>query len=265
MTAKIIAVANQKGGCGKTTVTMVVAAGLWARGLRVLVVDADRQGSASTWSANAPPSVPFPARVCNLAHAGKALPSEVQKFAEDVDVILIDCPPSVDSPLPQAALLISDLLLVPLLPSPADVAAAASFFALVEQAEGLNPGLQKRIVPNMVQRTALADSFKKSFESLPLARTATELTLRVSYREAMALGASIESLPASAKRAQDEVKRLVAEVVALLDIGSLGRPLSVLKAAVKGPRKPARPAKAKAAPRKSRAKKSARKSVARAS
>ncbi len=216
MSAKIVAVANQKGGCGKTTLTMSLAGGLAGRGLRVLVVDADRQGSASTWSANAPPGAPFPARVCNLAHAGKALPAEVQKFANDVDVIVIDCPPSVDSPLPQAALLISDLVLVPLLPSPADVAAATTFFALIESVETINRSLVKRIVPNMVQRTALADSFKKSFADLPLERTHAELTLRTSYREAMALGIPVEALLSSAKTAKAEVARLVAEVSGLL-------------------------------------------------
>lgn len=224
MSAKIIAVANQKGGCGKTTLTMSTAGGLAARGHRVLVVDADRQASASQWSANAPEDAPFPARVCNLAHAGKHLPAEVQKFMGDVDIIVIDCPPSVDSPLPQAALLISDLVLVPLLPSPADVAAATTFLALIEQVETLNPRLQKRIVPNMVQRTALAEGFKEQFNELPVKRTQSEVFLRTSYREAMLIGGTVDDIALGARAAQDEMNALVSEVEEILGIRGANQP-----------------------------------------
>lgn len=218
MPARIITIANQKGGCGKTTVTMTLAGALARQRHRVLVVDADRQGSALTWSANAPEDKPFPARVMNLAMAGKGLGAEVRKFLDDADVILIDCPPAVDSPLPLQALVISDVVLVPLLPSPTDFAAAQTFFELINTALGLNPSLQVRVVPNMVQKTALTTSYMAAVGNLPFPRTLAEIGHRVSYKEAAALGCTVDELPGSAGAAKAEVRRLTAEVLPLLGL-----------------------------------------------
>jgi chromosome partitioning protein len=233
MPARIITIANQKGGCGKTTVTMTLAGALAANKLRVIVVDADRQGSASTWSANAPDDKPFPARVMNLAMAGKALGSEIKKFLDDADVILIDCPPAVDSPLPMQALVISDVVLVPLLPSPTDFAAAQTFFELINSAMNLNPTLQVRVVPNMVQKTALTTSYMGAVANLPFPRTQAEIGHRVSYKEAAALGCSIDELPGAAGSAKSEVKRLVAEVLPMVGFEEAAKP-----AKAKAPRAP---------------------------
>src|SRR3546814_10926670 len=80
--AKIITVATQKGGAGKTTTSMNVAADFARRGYRALVVSADKQGSAVAWAAAASEGKPFPARVINLAAAGKTLNREPEKRTE---------------------------------------------------------------------------------------------------------------------------------------------------------------------------------------
>lgn len=216
MTAKIISVCNQKGGCGKTTVTMALAGSFARRNLRVLVVDGDPQGSASSWSANAPEDTPFPATVVNLAHAGRNLPLEVRKMVGDYDVVIVDCPPAVDSPVPQAALLISDLAVIPLIPSPIDVAAAAPFIRLVEQVSLINPGLKGLIVPNMVlKQTRLARGYLDHFHTLTLPIASVQLGLRDSHRKACALGACVQDL--GDKEALGELEILLRDVMSSFD------------------------------------------------
>ena len=210
MAAKIISVCNQKGGCGKTTVTMALAAAYGRRGQRVLVVDGDVQGSALVWSSNAGEEAPFPAVVTNLAVAGKNLPREVRKLVDEYDTILIDCPPAVESPIAHASLLIADLALMPVIPSPLDVAAAAPFMKLVQQTQQINEQLHALVLPNLVQKnTSIASGYLEHFAELPLPTTHVQFALRTSHRKAAALGTGVEVLDREAKA---EVCALLAEI-----------------------------------------------------
>lgn len=215
MTAKILAVTNQKGGCGKTMVAMQLAGGLSRYG-RVLVVDADAQATATRWAASAPEDQPFPAVVTGLAAAGAKLHREVRKLLSDYDYILIDCPPSVDSPIPQSAMLISDLALIPIIPAPADLWATAGTRVLLEQAAVLNDGLRALLIPNMVPRTRLSDEVLATLGDydLPIARA--QLGQRTAYRESQAYGTTVHTLP-RARDAVEEMEGLLLEVRAILD------------------------------------------------
>jgi chromosome partitioning protein len=83
MSAQIVAVVNQKGGSGKTTLAMQLAGTLGKRDERVLVVDADPQGTATRWAASASDGTPFPAAVVGLSAAGGRIHREVAKFIGD--------------------------------------------------------------------------------------------------------------------------------------------------------------------------------------
>jgi chromosome partitioning protein len=137
--AILICVANQKGGCGKTTTAMNLAGGLTKARYRVLVVDADPQASATMWSlARGQGSLPF-----DVATA-RQIKGKFQTLAadQDYDIVLIDCPPghfvAAASPgLPgtdvvRDALKWADAILVPLRPSTLDFSAAASFVRYLE-------------------------------------------------------------------------------------------------------------------------------------
>src|SRR5260363_310118 len=84
---------NQKGGCGKTTISMQLAGALGKDDCRVLVVDADPQGTATRWAANAEDDKPFPAAISGLGAAGGKVHREIKKYVGEYDYILIDCPP----------------------------------------------------------------------------------------------------------------------------------------------------------------------------
>ena len=191
MTAKLITVCNQKGGCGKTNLAMTLGGSLAERGFSTLIVDGDPQGTATRWFSAASDERPFPAAV-----------------------IIVDCPPSLESPVTLSTLVVADLALVPVIPAPGDIWATSRLVGLVEQATGMNPGLQIRVVPNMVQGTTLAQAALQALKEIPLPAARAFLTLRTAYRQAQAEGTTVLTL--RDLRARDEANAMADEVGKLL-------------------------------------------------
>lgn len=217
MTAKIIAVCNQKGGSGKTTVSMQLAGTLARAKNKVLVVDADPQGTATRWAASADDENPFCASVIGLSAASEKVHREVKKFIGDYDYILIDCPPAADSPVPQSALLIADLALVPIIPSPLDLWASVGIRKVIENVSDINETLKARLVVNQCQpKTNLA---KETLEILPefgIPVCKNYLRQRTAYRQSAVFGQIVQDFGAKAKDAIQEIEALTKEVVSIL-------------------------------------------------
>lgn len=217
MAVTIIAVVNQKGGAGKTTLSMQLAGTVARRGLKVLVVDTDAQGTATRWAASAPDDSPFPAAVIGLSAAGSKVHREIAKFSSDYDLIVIDCPPALESPVPQSALLIADLALVPIIPSPPDLWSAMGIRQLIDTIGEINEDLQARLVINALEpRTTLAREaldLLPEFE-IPVAKTA--LHHRTAYRQAAVFGGTVHQLGGRATAAAKEINALADEVLTLL-------------------------------------------------
>ena len=218
MPAKIIAVVNQKGGVGKTTLVMQLAGALTRRGRKVLVVDADPQGTATRWAVAAPEGLPFPAAVVGLSAAGGTVHREVAKFTDAYDLILIDCPPAVESPAPQSALLIADLALVPLFPSPPDLWATVGMRQVLAHVGEINAALQARLVLNGLDpRTTLAHEVHGLLPECGIPLLHTVLHHRTVYRQAAVYGSTVHTLGRKAAPARAEVEALTDEVLALLE------------------------------------------------
>lgn len=214
--ARLIAVTHPKGGVGKTTTTMVLSAQLAEQGYKVLVADCDAQASASAWANAAPEGKPFPAAVVNLsAYAGK-VHREIQKHLDNYDFIVVDCPPGLDSLSPQSVLLVADLVIVPMPPSPADLWACLGAKRLIERGTDLNTSLKAVVLPNRVVRTSLSNAIMRELAEFGIPLMSSRLTNRTAYQEAVVSGVSISSLGRDAKAAKDEVNALADEVLALL-------------------------------------------------
>ena len=219
MTAKIIVVVNQKGGAGKTTVSMQLAGTLGRRGHKVLVIDADPQATATRWAASAAEGQAFPASLSGLSAAGGKVHREAQKYVEDYAFIVIDCPPAADSAVPQSALMIADLALVPVIPSPLDLWASVGIVRVIESLRDINESLEPRLVINQCQpNTALAREAMEVLQTfgLPIART--RLHHRTAYRQAAVYGGTVHDLGKAAEQAIAEVDALTDEVLATLAV-----------------------------------------------
>lgn len=191
MTASIISVTNQKGGSGKSTLSMQLAGALSrekGKG-RVLVVDADPQGTSTRWAASAPDDRVFPADVIGLSVAGSKVHQEVRKFVEKYDWIIIDCPPAVESVVPQSALMISDLAIVPIVPSPPDLWAGVGIKELIHRISDINETLKTRLVANMCQpNTTIAREALAIIDDFGLPMAKSRIHMCTVFRQCAAFG-----------------------------------------------------------------------------
>lgn len=217
MSAKIIAVVNQKGGSGKTTISMQVAGTLARRGNEVLVVDADPQGTATHCAGAANDSKPFPAGVVSLSAVNTKVHREIVKFVNKYQYIIIDTPPAAGSQITQSALLIADLALVPIIPSPYDLWAAVEIKQAIENAMNVNEHLQARLVINQCQSaTAIARDSIEVLPSFGIEVCQSQIKQRIAFRQAAAFGQTVHDLGKKAREAIIEIDNLTDEVLSIL-------------------------------------------------
>lgn len=221
MSAKLIIVTNQKGGAGKTTAAVHLAGTAVRRGFKTLLIDADKQGTATKWVAQAEDGQAHKIRVMGLAMAEAKIAQEVKQYVEDYDIIIVDCPPSVDSPIPQVMLMIADLAIVPIVPKPGDLWASTDLLELADRATAMNPDLKVRLLgSNVIANLAMSkhslSSMASMRDSAPLFKT--RLHQRTAYVEAMLTGDSVHYFGSSAKTAVNEIESLFDEVVTTLKL-----------------------------------------------
>lgn len=217
MAAKIIAFTNQKGGSGKTTLCMQMAGAIARRRKKVLVVDADAQGTASRWAASAEADHPFPASVIQLNNTNETVHPIVQPFLADYQYILIDCPPAADSRIPQSALLIADLALVPIIPSPLDIWAAIGIRQVIMNATTTNQILKARLILNQCQpNTTLIQETLQVLPEFGIILAKSKIQQRQVYRQSAVFGQTVHDFGSKAAAAIREIEGLTNEVCKLL-------------------------------------------------
>jgi chromosome partitioning protein len=209
----IIALAGQKGGSGKTTTALAIAAEWHARGCRVLLVDADPQGSTRTWgdlAAEAGHSAP----TIVAMGAGLHRPDQLPALAQNYDFTVIDCPPRHGTVL-RSALMVADLALLPCGPSAVDAWALGETLDLIAEARSLRPELKAAVVlTRKIARTVLGAGARKALAECGLPILRTELGYRVAYQEAPAAGLGVTVYDRGGAAA-DESRRLVDELEAV--------------------------------------------------
>lgn len=184
----IIGVLSQKGGVGKTTIAVNLAATYAKSGLRTLLVDADPQGSSMQWSEARDAEPMFSV----IGMAKTTLHKDLPEIAKDYQVVIIDGAPRVNE-LGRAAILASELVVIPVQPSPYDIWAAAETVRLITEAQQYKPSLKGVFVINRkIANTAIGRDVTEAlgtFDNIPVLPTA--LHQRVIYAESAGQGLSV--------------------------------------------------------------------------
>jgi chromosome partitioning protein len=206
----IISLLNQKGGVGKTTLAVHLATGLAQTGERILLLDADRQGSALDWAANREDPPLFPVVGLPKPNIHKELP----KMARDYTHIVIDSPPHANE-VARSVILASDLILVPVQPSPYDVWASKETVDLINEASPYKESLKSVFVINRkIVNTAIGRDVVESLSEYELPVLKAQICQRVSFAESAAGGLTVlETDPEGT--ASQEIKNLVTEILSL--------------------------------------------------
>ncbi len=210
MLAQVFSVANQKGGTGKTTLSMNLAAGLSRRG-RTLIIDADPQGSAGQWAGLSTDERPFPVSVISVA---SNLAREVSRMRQDYQYLVIDCPPTLETGVAQSAMSISDKVFVPILPSPVDLWASVRLTDAIDQIKISNSRLQAYILINQLElRSAMSRSMSQALAEFDMPALQSCLRRRAVYRNSALEGLSVYCMGKRGESAVQEVEFLIEEIL----------------------------------------------------
>jgi len=186
----IVGVLNQKGGVGKTTLSVNLAASLSRTGARVLLVDADPQGSALDWAA-ARESEPL---FSVVGFPRPTIHKDIATLGQGYDHIVIDGPPRVTD-LARSAIMASDIVLIPVQPSPYDIWAADEVVKLIEEARIYKEMLKSVFVVNRkISNTAIGRDVGDVLATYPVHVLSASITQRVVFAETVAQGKAVHEI-----------------------------------------------------------------------
>jgi chromosome partitioning protein len=182
---RVITFASGKGGCGKTTAAVALAGEAVCRGLRVVLIDLDRQRSALDWRA-----VEAEGARPEVIGAGAGFSSVLESLRDAFDLAILDTP-GRESAIGREAMLASDDVVIPCQPSPLDLWSASETLAVARQARGMRPSLKVRtLITRAGARRKLSREIVAALEATDAPPLTTVIHDRADYPSALAAGVS---------------------------------------------------------------------------
>lgn len=200
MSARIITVAQQKGGAGKTTLAIHLATAFAQRGYSTILFDTDPQGTASQWHGRRRNK-----EMGLIATSGWRLSKDLNMARGENDIIIIDSPPHTESEAKEA-IRAADLVLMPMQPSPADLWAMQETYDMVKKED--RPCMA--VLSRVVARASNAGEIRKKLMMLDIPCAEASFGNRVLFADSMAEGKTV--LDCGQNVCADEVNALMREM-----------------------------------------------------
>lgn len=203
----VVGVGNQKGGVGKTTLSVNICGHYAAQGKKVLLVDSDVQGSALDWQKVREDEPLF--NVVGIPN--DSLHREIKTLGAGYDVVVIDSPPH-SAQILRSVIMASDRMLVPVTPSAMDVWASAEVVKLIQEAKVFKEDVVASFVINRkIVNTTIGDEVRTALEQFELPLLNTSVGQRVVFAESMSAGYLVSEFD-KGSAAHKEIAELVKEI-----------------------------------------------------
>lgn len=208
---KTVGLVQQKGGVGKTTIATNVARTLQLRGHSVLLVDADPQGTARDWAAKSDVETPTTVGVDRpVVH--KELPK-----IDGFDIAIVDAVGKLEK-MTVSVIKASDLALVPIQPSAADLWAVGTVIDHIETRQEMTEGQPEArfVISRAITGSTMTDSVQEVLDEAPFGRLDGATHQRVAYARALGSGESVHD--GTDEKAQAEINAITDELQPLLEL-----------------------------------------------
>lgn len=205
----IISFVNQKGGVGKTTAAINIAASLIRKNKKLLFIDADPQGSAVHWH-----TVENNTAFEILHYPEPMHKNDIKELSKNYDYLIIDAPPAIGD-ITESILAVTDITIIPLSPSSLDLWSCKDTLEMIEDSKPENPEMEVKLLINRkIQGTRIGREARDSLEVFDTEVLASELCQRVAYISAMTYGISVMQYAPNSKAA-NEIEQLCDELMLL--------------------------------------------------
>lgn len=203
---EVIAILNQKGGAGKTTLATNIATKLHLDNEKVLLIDSDPQGSARDWHAAGSSEIPV------IGIDRPTLEKDVQKVSSNFNWVIIDGAPQL-ADMAISAIKCASLIIIPVQPSPYDIWASADLVEIIKHRQQIADGKPKAFfcISRKIANTSLSKDIFEALEQYELPIMKSSTSQRVAYAKSAAEGQSVFSSPKSAEAAT-EINNLINEL-----------------------------------------------------